>query len=58
VLVGDGANRIALEALAKELAVVEQVIFTGFIPYTMIPEYMRTFDVVVDLSLVSMKSRR
>lgn len=55
VLVGDGANRIALEALAKEQAVVEQVVFTGFIPYTMIPEYMRTFDVAVDLSLVSMK---
>lgn len=55
MLVGDGANRIALEALAREQAVVEQVVFTGFIPYAMIPEYMRTFDVAVDLSLVSMK---
>ncbi len=55
VIVGDGANRDALEALTIEQGIAKHVIFTGFVPYTTIPEYMRTFDVAVDLTLVSME---
>ncbi|MBN8580177.1 MAG: glycosyltransferase family 4 protein [Anaerolineae bacterium] len=41
VLIGDGPDRKALEALAKELGIQKRVTFTGSLPFSEIPSYMK-----------------
>jgi glycosyltransferase involved in cell wall biosynthesis len=54
VLVGDGPERASLEALARDLGVADRVVFVGSVPYAAVPEYVRAFDVAVDLTSVEM----
>lgn len=44
VLVGDGAFRAAWQALVERLGLGEQVRFTGRVPYTEVPAYIKGFD--------------
>ena len=41
VLIGDGPERKSLEALAKELGIQKRVTFTGSLPFSEIPAYMK-----------------
>lgn len=55
VLVGDGPERAELEALALELEIHDRVIFVGSVPYNDVPDYIRAFDVAVDLTASPIK---
>lgn len=55
VLVGKGPDQGLLEGLADELGVRDKVVFTGFVPYSEVPDIMNTFDVAVDLTRVPME---
>ncbi|HEY3474894.1 MAG TPA: glycosyltransferase family 4 protein [Anaerolineales bacterium] len=44
VLIGDGPARQALESLASELGVRDQVTFTGAVPFEEIPRYLKAAD--------------
>jgi glycosyltransferase involved in cell wall biosynthesis len=44
VLIGDGPDRPSLEQLAAELGVAERITFTGALPFSDVPAYMRTAD--------------
>ncbi len=44
VLIGDGAARQSLEALAAELGIAGQVTFTGSIPFEEVPRYLKAAD--------------
>lgn len=50
VLVGEGPQREDLEKLVDRLGIEDRVVFTGQVPYEKVPEYMRCFDVGIDLS--------
>ena len=50
LIVGDGPAREALEKLAKELGVAEQVIFTGMVPPGEVQDYYQLGDVFVSAS--------
>jgi len=54
VLVGDGPERADLERLARGLGVKDRVLFAGSVPYAAVPQYIRAFDVAVDLTSVEM----
>ncbi|MGH7505486.1 MAG: glycosyltransferase, partial [Longimicrobiales bacterium] len=54
VIVGDGRDRERLATLARESGVSDQVVFTGTVPYARVVDYVRCFDVAVDLTLVTM----
>lgn len=54
VLVGDGDQRSSLESLARRLGVGDRVVFVGSVPYATVAEYIRAFDVAVDLTSVEM----
>ena len=47
MLVGDGAERQALEAYAKKLNIAEMVGFVGFVDYALVPQYLVASDVGV-----------
>ena len=47
LVVGDGPYRPALEQIAREEGVAEQLIVTGRIPHDSVPEYVALFDVAV-----------
>ena len=47
LLVGDGGERQALEACAKQLGISEMVSFVGLVDYALIPHYMVASDVGV-----------
>ncbi len=47
LLVGDGARRPELEALAKKLNVAEDVVFTGSIPFEQVSHYYAQIDLFV-----------
>ncbi|MBK5211857.1 MAG: glycosyltransferase [Coriobacteriia bacterium] len=47
LVVGDGPSRSDLEHLAKKRCLVEQIIFTGELPWDRIPNYYRIADVLV-----------
>lgn len=44
VLVGDGAFRAAWQAQVERLGLSDQVLFTGRVPYTEVPAYIKGFD--------------
>jgi 1,2-diacylglycerol 3-alpha-glucosyltransferase len=45
VLIGDGPEKQALEALAAELGIAERVSFTGRLPFEDIPTYLKAADI-------------
>jgi glycosyltransferase involved in cell wall biosynthesis len=47
LMVGDGARRPEAEALAAELGVGDQVVFTGRVPHAEIPEHVMAMDIGV-----------
>ena len=47
LLVGDGNGRSILEQRARELGVADRVVFTGRIPYEVLPNYLSAMDVCV-----------
>ncbi len=47
LLVGDGARRPELEALARKLGVAEHVVFTGSIPFDQVAHYYAQIDLFV-----------
>jgi glycosyltransferase involved in cell wall biosynthesis len=55
VLVGAGSERSVLEDLARDEGVSDQVVFVGSVPYSRVPDYVRAFDVAVDLTSVEME---
>jgi len=55
VLVGSGDERAELEQLAADEGLADEVIFVGNVPYSDVPDYMRAFDVAVDLTSVEME---
>ncbi|MEA3323417.1 MAG: glycosyltransferase [Patescibacteria group bacterium] len=55
VLVGDGEHRTTLEKLVEEEGLTSKVNFIGQVPYSAIPDYMRAFDIGVDLTLIPME---
>lgn len=44
VLIGDGPEKGALQALATELGIAERVTFTGALPFSDIPAYLKAAD--------------
>ena len=55
VIVGDGPDRPALEALAREEGIDPHVLFLGVIPHGVVPAAMSAFDVGIDLCAAPMK---
>jgi glycosyltransferase involved in cell wall biosynthesis len=55
VIVGDGPDRSALEALAREEGIASHVAFVGVVPHGEVPAYMSAFDVGIDLCAAPMK---
>lgn len=49
VIVGDGAQRVALEILARNLGVQENVQFVGPVPHDQVFLYMRAADLIISL---------
>jgi|Deesub1362A_J573_1020465.scaffolds.fasta_scaffold00550_21 glycosyltransferase involved in cell wall biosynthesis len=47
VIIGDGPHREALEALAQELGISQEVIFTGQLPYEQAMAYLKSCDLFV-----------
>jgi glycosyltransferase involved in cell wall biosynthesis len=47
LLIGDGAEQMAIRKLAMELGITESVIFTGKIPFAEIPYYVQLFDIAI-----------
>ncbi|MBR2648416.1 MAG: glycosyltransferase family 4 protein [Sediminibacterium sp.] len=47
IIVGDGPLRLTLEALATELNIRQQVVFTGLVPYNELPSYYALASVLV-----------
>jgi len=47
LIVGDGTEKYKLEILTKQLKLEDNVIFTGSIPYHIIPKYINVFDICV-----------
>lgn len=48
VLVGGGEIDAELRALVDELGLQEKVIFTGLVPYTSLPQYLKLADVAIN----------
>ena len=44
LIVGDGRQRVALEALARELGVAADTEFVGAVPHAEVPEWLNRFD--------------
>jgi glycosyltransferase involved in cell wall biosynthesis len=47
LLVGDGDGRAILESRAQVLGVSHKIIFTGYIPYENLPQYLSMMDVCI-----------
>jgi glycosyltransferase involved in cell wall biosynthesis len=47
LLVGGGEARADLERIARETDVANRVVFTGLVPYDLVPEYYRLMDILV-----------
>lgn len=50
LIVGDGEERINLVELCKDLEIIEDVVFTGSIDNSLVPEYLNRMDIYVALS--------
>ena len=50
LIVGDGPSRPGLVALARQLGIEREVVFTGFVPWEKIPGVYRSSDLLVFLS--------
>jgi glycosyltransferase involved in cell wall biosynthesis len=55
VLVGDGKDSDSIESLVQESGLSANVISIGAVPYTMVSNYMNSFDFAFDLTYVPMK---
>jgi len=55
LLVGDGPYRKALEEQTAMLRLTENVIFTGMVPYTQVPNYLKAADLFVTASTTEVK---
>lgn len=53
LLVGGGEQEVQLRNLCKELALEEEVVFTGFVPFEDIPRYVSLADVAINPMEVS-----
>jgi 1,2-diacylglycerol 3-alpha-glucosyltransferase len=51
VLIGDGSARQSLEALTAELGIMDQVTFTGALPFEEIPRYLKAADMFAFASI-------
>jgi glycosyltransferase involved in cell wall biosynthesis len=47
LLVGDGDGRVILEKRAQELGVSDQIVFTGYVPFEQLSQYICAMDVCV-----------
>lgn len=47
LVVGDGVMKEELVALAKRTGVSDRLIFTGFVPYELVPDYINSGDICV-----------
>ena len=47
LIVGDGPERVRLEALAASLGIADATVFTGAVPHAAIPSYVAAMDVAV-----------
>lgn len=47
LLVGGGEAQADLERIARETDVANRVVFTGLVPYDLVPEYYRLIDILV-----------
>ncbi len=45
VLIGDGAQKVALQELASELGIAERVTFTGELPFAEVTAYLKAADI-------------
>lgn len=52
VIIGDGSEQENLVKLSRDEDITERVIFTGSVPYEMVPKYMNALDIAVDLSAI------
>ena len=50
LLVGDGALRAELSALAKNLGLADKIVFTGLVPPADVPRHLATMDCLAHLS--------
>jgi glycosyltransferase involved in cell wall biosynthesis len=44
VLIGDGPDKAALQEMAAELGIAERVTFTGELPFSQVPSYLKAAD--------------
>ena len=56
LIVGDGPARLELENLAKSLKLESRISFTGVIPRDKVPNYIASFDIALQPSVVSYAS--
>jgi glycosyltransferase involved in cell wall biosynthesis len=56
LLVGEGAQRAELEALATELGVAERVQFVGAVPHADVPRWLHRMDIYVAVSRLDSES--
>lgn len=56
LIIGEGPERPFLERLVQAEGLADRVRFTGFVPHDMVPRYMATFDIGVDLCAAPMKA--
>jgi glycosyltransferase involved in cell wall biosynthesis len=47
LIVGDGVMKEELAALAKQTGVSDRLIFTGYVPYELVPEYINSGDICI-----------
>lgn len=55
-IVGTGPERVSLESLAAKEGLLSQIEFVGAVPYSRVPEMLRSFDVYVAASRLDSES--
>jgi glycosyltransferase involved in cell wall biosynthesis len=56
LIIGEGPERAVLEKLVRMEGLTDRVRFVGVVPHEMVPRYMATFDVGVDLCAAPMRT--